>query len=69
MVTKNYSHESPANSGNPDAFLNQPVEIVLIPKQLSDHVEARRKQVHAFFDQFQADVSLLRFTREELYDW
>jgi len=52
----------------PDAFLNQPVEIVLIPKQLSDDVEARRKQVHAFFDQFQADVSLLHFTREELYD-
>lgn len=27
----------------PDAFLNQPVEIVLIPKQLLDDVEARRK--------------------------
>lgn len=52
----------------PDAFVNQPMEIVLIPKHLSDDAEARRKQVHAFFDQFRADASLLRFSREELYD-
>jgi hypothetical protein len=52
----------------PDAFLNQPVEIVLIPRELSDDLETRRRQIDAFFDQFQADVSLLRFSREELYE-
>jgi hypothetical protein len=52
----------------PDAFLNQPVEIVLIPKELSDDLETRRRQIDAFFNQFQADVSLLRFSREELYE-
>ncbi|MDQ3564883.1 MAG: hypothetical protein M3436_12305 [Pseudomonadota bacterium] len=52
----------------PDAFLNQPVEVVLIPKHLSDDTETRRKQIDAFVDQFQADVSLLRYSREELYE-
>ncbi len=52
----------------PDAFLNQPVEVVLIPKHLSDDIETRRKQIDAFFDQFQADVSLLRYYRDELYE-
>lgn len=52
----------------PDAFLNQPVEVVLIPTHLSDDIETRRKQINAFFDQFQADVSLLRYSRDELYE-
>jgi hypothetical protein len=52
----------------PDAFLNQPVEVVLIPTHLSDDIETRRKQIDAFFDQFQADVNLLRYSRDELYE-
>jgi hypothetical protein len=52
----------------PDAFVNQPVEVVLIPTQLAEDKETRRNQLHAFFAQFQADAALLRYGRDELYE-
>lgn len=52
----------------PDAFVNQPLEVVLIPRQLSTGKEQRREQLHAFFAQFQADAALLRYERDELYE-
>ncbi len=36
----------------PRVFMNQPVEIVLIPKQFWTDVETRRKQVDVFFEPF-----------------
>ena len=52
----------------PEALLNQPVEVVLIPTQLSEDRETRRRQLQAFFDQFQADAALLKYSRDELHE-
>jgi|OpeIllAssembly_1097287.scaffolds.fasta_scaffold96964_3 hypothetical protein len=52
----------------PEAFVNQQLEIVLIPMQLAEDKETRRDQLHAFFAQFQADAGLLNYERDELYE-
>jgi hypothetical protein len=52
----------------PEALLNQPVEVVLIPTQLSEDRETRRRQLQAFFEQFQADAGLLKYSRDELHE-
>ncbi|MCX7111358.1 MAG: hypothetical protein NTX45_14770 [Proteobacteria bacterium] len=52
----------------PAAFMNQPVEVVLIPTRLADDQNMRQEQIHAFFAQFKADANLLRYQRDELYD-
>ncbi|MCX7109828.1 MAG: hypothetical protein NTX45_06805 [Proteobacteria bacterium] len=50
----------------PEAFINQPLEILLIPTLLAEDGEILRGQVHAFFDQFQSDANLLRYDRAEI---
>lgn len=52
----------------PEALLNQPIEVVLIPRGLSDDRETRRRQLHAFFEQFQGDAGRLKYGREELHE-
>lgn len=52
----------------PEEYLNRPLEVVLIPKEMADDLETRRKQVREFFSQFNADASQLKYSREELYD-
>ena len=52
----------------PEALLNQPVEVVLIPTQLSEDRETLRRQLQAFFDQFRADAALLKCSRDELHE-
>ncbi|MCU0835089.1 MAG: hypothetical protein MUC77_11770 [Chromatiaceae bacterium] len=48
--------------------MNQPLEVVLIPAQLSVDRETRRRQLHAFFGQFQADAGRLKYERAELHE-
>lgn len=50
-----------------DALLNQPIEVVLVPTRLSEDREARRNQLHAFFDQFQAVAALLKHDRDDAH--
>lgn len=52
----------------PEALVNQPLEVVLIPAQLSEDRENRRRQLHAFFGQFQADAGRLKYERAELHE-
>jgi uncharacterized protein (DUF433 family) len=40
----------------------------LIPAPLSEDKDVRRKQLHAFLAQFQADAALLCYGRDELYE-
>jgi hypothetical protein len=50
----------------PEDMLNHPVEVVLVPTKLATDRETLRRQLHAFFGQFQADAGLLKFSRDEL---
>lgn len=50
----------------PEALLNQPVDVVLIPTELSTDRETLRRQLHAFFGQFQADAERIEFSRDDL---
>jgi hypothetical protein len=52
----------------PEALLNQPVEVVLIPTQLSEDRKTRHRQLQGFFGQFQADAGLLEEGRDGLHE-
>ncbi|MFB1486054.1 MULTISPECIES: hypothetical protein [unclassified Thiocapsa] len=52
----------------PEELANQPIQVVLIPTQISADRETRRRQLHAFFAQYQADAGLLKYDRAELYE-
>lgn len=52
----------------PEEFLHQSLEIVLIPKEIAVDIDSRRKQIRAFFSQFDADASQLKYSRDELYN-
>lgn len=52
----------------PEALLDQPVEVILVPTRLSSDREARRRELHAFFEQFQADAGCLKCSRDELHE-
>jgi hypothetical protein len=52
----------------PEELANQPIRVVLIPSRISTDLETRRRQLHAFFAQYQADAGLLKYGREELYE-
>jgi uncharacterized protein (DUF433 family) len=52
----------------PEALVGRPVEVVLIPADLSHDRETRRRQRQAFFEQFQADAGRLKDDRDGWHD-
>lgn len=50
----------------PDEYINHQVEIVVV--LVEPEATQRLKKIGEFCDKHQADASLLKYTRDELYD-